>query len=339
MLNKGVNLLLITALFTFAGSASSDEMKTYKFTKAFIECVKNHSSDSESITTKGVAESALMNGTEIIGGAPLDNNYWLYMNCLNASNSGSESSSTETKTSCPSLSYSLGSSGNRIFVPPGYEGKSVSVKGVTFSCSGGTWSKVGLVDPSLNLDPEDCDLSESEQSLKVGVCEFNLPVTTHNSFATASFDSKNTINLDGFYAGKIKAKCMNGTFEVVESYCEIQTCQSNEEVHWRGDYSSGRLGSSFAKCDGNVDSNGYAKLITPDSQFYRSESSARAYTKIPKGEARFYCDGGKWKVSPSAGRDHLGNSFPTPTCSYKTQSELNCFSRKSSSGKTEYACL
>lgn len=339
MIIKGVNLLLFTTLFIFSGSSFSDEMKTYKFTKAFIDCVKNHSADGDSTTTKGVAESALMNGTEIIGGAPLDNNYWLYMNCLSGSNSGTESSFTETKSSCPSLSYSLGSNGNRIFVPPGTDGKTVSVKGVTFSCSGGVWSKLGLVDPSLNLDPEDCDLSESEQTLKVGVCEFNLPRTAHNSFATASFDSKNTINLNGFYAGEMKAKCVNGVFQVVESACEIQTCQPNEEVHWRGGYKSGHLEKSFAKCDGNVDSNGYTTLITPDSQFYRSESSARAYTKIPKGEARFYCDGGKWKVSPSEGTDHFGNSFPTPTCSYKTQSELNCFSRKSSSGKTEYACL
>lgn len=295
MLFKRINALLITVLVTFASSASSDEMKTYKFTKAFIDCVKSHSSDGESITTKGVAESSLMNGSEIIGGAPLDNNYWLYMNCLSVSNSGTESSLTETRQSCPSLSYSLGSSGNKIFVPPGAEGKSVSVKGVLFSCSGGQWSRTGVADPGINLDPNDCDLEESKQTLKFGVCEFNLPATTHNSFATASFDSKNTINLDGFYAGEMKAKCVDGEFQVVESSCDIQACEPNEEVQWRGGYRSGHLDTSFANCSGNVDANGYATLITPDSQFYRSESSARINTKIPKGEARFYCDNGKWK--------------------------------------------
>lgn len=339
MLSKGINTLLITALFTFASSASSDEMKTYKFTKAFIDCVKNHSSDGASITTEGVAESALMNGSEVIGGAPLDNNYWLYMNCLSASNSGTESLTTEYQQSCPSLSYSLGSDGRRIFVPPGAEGKSVSVSGVTFSCSGGTWSKTGVSNPGADIVPDNCDLEESEQVLKVGVCEFNLPFTTHNSFATASFDAKNTLNLDGFYSGELKAKCVDGSFEVVESSCEVQVCQPNEEVQWRGGYRSGHLDKSFATCEGNVDPNGYVTLITPESQFYRTESSARSYTKIPKGEARFYCDNGKWKLPPSSGRDHLGNSYPTPTCTYKTQSELNCFSRKSSSGKTEYACL
>lgn len=339
MLSKGLNIFILLAFSTLASSPSFAEMKTYEFTKAFIDCVNGYTSDGKSLTTQGVAESALMNGTEVIGGAPLGSNYWAYMDCLSKSNSGTASSATETKESCPSSLYSLGSHGNKLFIPPGAEGKTVSVKGVTFACSSGVWTRQGVVQPGTDLDPEDCDQDDADRVMQVGACTFNLPITQHNGFATASFDAKNTMSIEGFYSGELKAKCVDGVFQAVETSCELQTCQANQEVEWRGGYKSGHHDKSFATCKGTVDANGYVTLIQPDTEFYRTELGARLYTKIPKGEARFYCDNGKWKQPPTSGRDHLGNSYPTPTCSYKTQAELNCFSRKSSSGKIEYACL
>lgn len=339
MLSKGLNIFILLAFSLLASSPSFAEMKTYDFTKAFIDCVNDHSADGKTLTTKGVAESALMNGTEVIGGAPLGSNYWAYMTCLNKANSGTSSSATTTKQSCPSKLFSIGTEGHKLFIPSGAEGKTVNIKGISFVCTSGIWSREGGGTPDTDLDPLDCDYDASDRVMQIGVCKFNLPATQHNGYATASFDAKNTISLEGFYSGELKAKCVDGVFQAVESSCERQTCQPAEEVEWRGGHSSGHHNKSFASCKGTVDANGFATLLQPETEFYRTEIGARLNTKIPKGEARFYCDEGKWKLPPSFGHDHLGNTFPTPSCSYKTQSELNCFSRKSSSGKTEYACL
>lgn len=313
-----VLLLTLFIMLTYTSHSSAEELKTYRFTKSFIDCVKKHSSDADKFTRPGSSDSALMNGTNVIDPRNLDGTYWNYMDCLSKSNSNTQSEFLDNSNSCSGKRFSIGN--REMYMPPAKDGKVVSLSNSVWLCQGGGWkditNSVAGDKPALN-ENKMCE----ETSIKKSQCEFNLPLTKHGQVAEYTYGKLHSEADTGYY-GKGTFNCSNGEFIAVNTECRVSSCADGEEVRWAGFDSSGQS----AICKGTVNSLGIALFETQASKLYPTEDMARERSRVVQGKGVFSCVNSKWESSQGS------------ICELKDKEDLVCFSKSSGNGSKLYYC-
>ncbi len=333
-----IALLIISGLGLLSThDVQATELRTYKFTSNFVDCVKSHEGEKGEYTQSGLAESGLMNGRSKIPSGAIDGNYWNYMDCLSLSESGTTNEVLSTASTCDEIRFSV--NGKSYYVPPSVDGKKLGLAGRFWVCESGSWvSDSGVIDvpdgsdvtPPENNDDSPCGVS-SEMNYRG--CPFLITSSDLGANADGSIKTRNHgASLSIFYGpeygdvnalaqGEGVAICNNGSWSVdtTQTTCEALSCDINETVRWAG-YDSG----SQLICDGRV---GYGGSVTANPTtggnpipVYSTEYIARALTVIKEGSAQFTCSLNGWIEVSS-------------TCSKKPSSELVC--RKSGEG---YRC-
>lgn len=304
------------------------ELRTYKFTSNFVDCVKSHEDEKGEYTQSGLAESGLMNGRSKIPSGAIDGNYWTYMNCLRLSESGTSNETLPTARTCDEIRFSV--NGKSYYVPPSVDGKKLGLAGRFWVCQNGSWvSDSGVIDvpdgsdvtPPENNDKSPCGVSSV---MTYEGCPFKITASDLGTNANGSVKTRNHgASLSVFYGpeygdvdalsqGEGVAVCNNGSWSIdtAQSECEALSCDINETVTW-----AGYDGGAQLICDGNV---GYGGSVTANgvaggisAPVYSTEALARALTVIKEGSAQFSCSANGWiEVSSS--------------CTKKPSNELVC---------------
>lgn len=288
-----------------AVAQDTEQQRSYRFTQAFSECVKQHRGDAYSNEEAGAAMSGLMNGASLSNGQPMDSRYWQYMDCLDKSVSGTAQANLPVAKTCkPSVT-----------LPAGVEGKKIIINGATLYCTNGTWaSSGGGGEPTLPGDGGERSCSAS--TVSEGQCSVQTP--DMNSGKSEVISTTKWIN-GGFYSFDITLSCQNGQKTIHKKTCVKQECESGAKLTWFSN-SSGIVD----RCEGTVDNSGAVSHVS-SNHFFRSLIEAKTMTKAKIGNADFMCESGKWKITD-------GN------CRAKTINELTCTERAGLNGITEYSC-
>lgn len=307
-------LAISAFIFSVGAVASTSDMKTYRFTSNFVNCVKQYKSQSEEYVQAGNSMSSLMNGRGVIGGGKLDSSYWTYMDCLSPSASGTVSSALTVGKTCPEID--INTNYGRLYVPAGVEGKRVGVLGHFWSCQSGSWKKEdGAISMPGGDDiaPPQEKSSCLEKTVSWNNCSFKLSGTKHGLTVEDNYGPYFG-DLSSDYEGKYLAQCKDGDFILEDASCEPVACMEGEKVEWVGSGSSG----DSALCSGEVDYDGVVQNTKAGITYYKTEWIAKLHTKIIEGEATFVCKNNKWVKSTDR----------PSTCKIKPINELDCASQK-----------
>lgn len=307
------SLLLVTA------TTSAAELKTYKFTSNFVDCVKSHESEKSEYSQSGLAESGLMNGRSKIPSGSIDGNYWSYMNCLTPAEGGTTSETLASAQTCDEIRFAV--NGKRYYVPPSVEGKQIGLAGKFWTCRNGSWQTgSGTIQ---NPEGDDVTPPENEDKLACGTstnmgfqgCAFNVTqkelgrdgngrVRNRSHGSTISlFYGPDYGNYQATSQGSAVATCNDGSWslDLNQTNCQALSCDIGEEVTWSG-YQNGEQLS----CEGDVSYGGNATAEPVPggdlSPLFPTLSLAKLNTKIMEGNAQFACGVNGWKLISSTCR-------------------------------------
>lgn len=301
-----VSLFFCASLSSLSSMAA--DMRIYNFTSSFIDCVKQHAQEEQESSADGTSVSALMNGGKSIPSGQIKNNYWSYMNCLSRTDSGTANISLPVGGGCEDISIT--SDYGQLYIPPGLDGKTVSIRGYSWTCSGGSWQP--QAEPELSN--AECDT----QVVTNNACRFEFPGSRHGQSVEDWFGPK-AGDLSATSEGYARGVCQNGVLQISASTCAPSTCESGELVSWI-DLQTG------AYCSGNVAGDGTVSSTPPQRLYFPTLDSAQLRANVTTGAATFICTGGHWSQKGGA------------TCAKKTVTQLNCSSLASATGGRKYYC-
>lgn len=293
-----------------SASGANTQLKAYKFTQSFVDCVK---AARPELATDSAVDSSTMGGDNIFSGGPInDAEYWAYMSCLNKNDSGVSNIDLPTSISCDGGWISRGKT--LFYIAPGNNGKSIVIEGDRYSCENGNWNSD--VSP-VSAEPQRSDAVCEDVKLTHNQCNFQMQGGVLGD--TVSVTATNlSYSEGGFYSGTAVAVCtLNGwSFEGTPS-CQIQECTPGQRVSWAGD--------AGAICEGVVSQDGEVNSRQIEPIFRATLEQALFDTKIPYGVASMYCKNGSWHIESS-------------NCAIKPQEQLVCKNRVNDAGLIEYYC-
>lgn len=297
--------LLFLLLTLFSALSFGNTLNTLEFTQAYISCVKSFEGESANLETLGVVDSGLMNGQVLNG--DIDGNYWEFMSCINPITSGATATSIVTASGCAPEVRNMNSPDIQVYLPFKSTGKQVAINGHLFICRASGWDFVSSTGQERRA-------SCVGQNTDINSCRYRTPLLQHNE-GGVFFNSN--VGQDG----SIVAYCDNGGLVVGASSCDVSACVTGERVRWHSQDVNG-----VYLCEGNVASNGAVIASEDDFQYYSTADSARAFSIVPSGSAKYICEDGTWKREPGVG-----------SCEYKAPTEKIC--SEINVGKTkDYFC-
>tara|TARA_R110001583_G_scaffold4718_14_gene26913 strand:+ start:8562 stop:9440 length:879 start_codon:yes stop_codon:yes gene_type:complete len=276
----------------FSSSNFASGLNTLEFTQSYIDCVKSFSAESTFSETVGKAESGLMNGRVLNGN--IDSNYWSFMNCITPAVSGTIATSVPTIDGCTPEVREMTSPDIQVYLPFKQEGSLVNINGHEFSCTSSGWRFISSTGQERRH-------SCAAETVTVDACAYDIPALEHNKGGV--FNSVSTGS-----DGKIVGVCNNGQTELSGATCSASECEVGERVTW-----SESVAEEMFFCEGSVTSNGFASASLSNIQYFPTQSSARASSIVPSGNAQYVCRDGRWDRVEGVG-----------SCRYKAPAEKVC---------------